>query len=204
MEIYKTTRNRRDDLGLIIHCLSKWKKKKRSGRQLMQLVSSKFKGTTGHITPLNLSCWSPYYMAFRILKCFTHVCSRGQLPTLQEKMFKGNKYQGTTSGSKTSKTDITGGRQNIQWFLHSSALHCAFGKQPLKIQETGYKAKGILGLPRHWYFRFTMLFKRETCKKIEMTIDQCWFKIFFLLQNKLDSIWLVSVVLSSLVSNWQT
>jgi len=71
----------------------------------MQLVSSRFKGTKGDISPRNLklSCESPYYMAFRILTFYTSVCSRRQLSTLQEKTFKGNKYQGITSGSKAPK-----------------------------------------------------------------------------------------------------
>lgn len=65
----------------------------KKGGQLMQPVIGRFKGTKGHISPLDLqlSCESPYYMAFSILKFYTSLYSRGQLSTLQEKIFKGNK-----------------------------------------------------------------------------------------------------------------
>lgn len=129
-------------------------------------------------------------MAFRILKFYTSACSRGQLLSLQEETSQvvGDKYQGTTSGSSLLYLNTQHRRQNIQCLIYSSALQCAFGKQPLKIQEMGYKAEGILGLPWLRYYCFTMLLKREACQE-----DRCvysglkyffWYKINYTFINQ--------------------
>lgn len=147
----------------------------------MQQVSSRFKG---HIYPFNLqlSCESPYYMAFRIC-----IFKRMIINFTGKKYSKVINIQAPPLAPNHPKTHITGGRQNIQCLLHSSVLHYAFGKQPLTIQQIGYKAKGILCLPWHSYYRFTTLLKKEA-RKTDICINQWWFKIFFLLINKLDFI----------------